>query len=93
MGTVRQGRVAVHEFSLAVEICRLAVTTAGTENAGAVRTVGVEVGAAADVAVENLEFCLEVMLANPPFGAATPKLLTVPGSDLRLAWLEIEDGD
>lgn len=69
------------------------MTTAGDGNGGLVRTVVVEVGAEAEIAVPNLEFCLEVMLANSPFGSAIPKLLTVPGADLRLAWLEIDDGD
>jgi hypothetical protein len=38
-----------------------------------------------------LEFCLEALLAQPPFGQGRPQLARVPGEDLRIEYLEVDD--
>jgi hypothetical protein len=40
---------------------------------------------------ESLSFCLEAVLAHPPFDGAKPVLNRVPGDALRLEYLEIDD--
>lgn len=82
----------MHELSLALEICRLTEEQVGHDALGRVVTVAVEVGDDAGVDPSNLEFCLEVLLAEPPFVGATPRLLRLPGDDLRLSYLEVDDG-
>ena len=50
---------------------------------GAKMTAGVE--------PENLAFCLEALLAEPPFQGAQPKILREPGDALLLSYLEVTD--
>ncbi|MDZ4674437.1 MAG: hypothetical protein SGI84_08280, partial [Gemmatimonadota bacterium] len=57
-----------------------------------VRVVVVELGQDAGIEPGNLLFCLEALLASPPFGGAKPELQAVPGHDMRVAWLEVDDG-
>ena len=82
----------MHELSVAMEICRLAEASAGAAGPAAVRLVAVDVGEEAGVEPESLTFCLETLLASPPFGAARPQLNRMPGDTLRVAWLEVDDG-
>jgi Zn finger protein HypA/HybF involved in hydrogenase expression len=82
----------VHELSLALEICRLTEEQVGRDALERVVTVAVEVGDDAGVDPSSLEFCLEALLAEPPFARATPRLLRLPGDVLRLSYLEVEDG-
>jgi Zn finger protein HypA/HybF involved in hydrogenase expression len=82
----------MHELSLAHEICRIAGANAGAAGPAAVREVAVEVGDQAGVEPESLTFCLEVLLSQPPFGAARPRLIRTPGDVLRVSYLEVEDG-
>lgn len=77
---------------MALEICRLAERSAGPAGPTAVRVVAVEIGDDAGLEPDNLRFCLEALLAAPPFGAARPVLQPVQGDDLRVAWLEVDDG-
>jgi len=53
--------------------------------------VGIEIGEDAGVEPENLAFCLDVLLQKPPFGRATPRLVRLPGTDLRVTYLEVDD--
>lgn len=90
-------RGVVHELSLATEACRMARDRLALEVAAApagVRLVelGLEVGDDAGVEVESLRFCMEALLATPPFGGARVVLVRVPGDVLRLSYLEIDDG-
>ncbi|HET7379816.1 MAG TPA: hypothetical protein VFJ24_07235 [Gaiellales bacterium] len=64
----------------------------GTGGAAAVRAVGLEVGDDAGVEIANLQFCLETLLAEPPFSGARPVILRRSGDVLRLAFLEVDDG-
>jgi Zn finger protein HypA/HybF involved in hydrogenase expression len=82
----------MHELSLAHEICRIAEANAGTAGPAAVREVAVEVGDEAGVEPESLTFCLEVLLTQPPFSMARPKLIRARGDVLRVSYLEVDDG-
>jgi Zn finger protein HypA/HybF involved in hydrogenase expression len=81
----------MHEMSLALEVCRLAEERLGTAGSRRLRTVGLELGQAAGIECENLEFCLDAILAGPPFGAARTAITPVAGDDLRLTFLEVDD--
>ena len=54
--------------------------------------VGVEIGDDAGLEPDNLQFCLEALLQQPPFRAAKPVLRRTRGDALRLEYLEIDDG-
>jgi Zn finger protein HypA/HybF involved in hydrogenase expression len=82
----------VHELSLALDVGRMASEIAEREGAVAVRAVGVEIGSDAGVELENFRFCLETVLLEPPLTGARAVLLAAPGDDLRLAFVEVEDG-
>lgn len=82
----------MHELSLAHEICRIAAANAGAAGPAAVREVAVEVGDQSGVEPESLAFCLEVLLSQPPFGAARPRLIRIPGDALQVSHLEVDDG-
>ena len=81
----------MHELSLALEICRVAETYIDPDRLGSLRTVAVEVGEDSNVELENFRFCLEALLGAPPFGSASPSLISTPGTDMRIAWLEVDD--
>jgi len=81
----------VHEMSVALEICRLAEKHMGIERLPSVVAVGVAVGDDAGLEVANLEFCLDALLAEPPFTGARSCISREPGPDLRLDYLEVED--
>lgn len=81
----------MHEMSLALEICRLAEAQVGAEAAAEIVTVGVEVGDQAGVEPENLAFCLEAILAEPPFRRARPVVERREGNVLRLVYVEVDD--
>jgi len=82
----------VHELSLALEVCRIAELNAVPRPASAVRTVAVEVGEDAGIEVENFRFCLEALLVEPPFSGARLTILPRPGDDLKVTYLEVDDG-
>jgi Zn finger protein HypA/HybF involved in hydrogenase expression len=82
----------MHELSLALEVCRIAEQRVGSAALPAVRSVAVEVGTASGIEVENFRFCLESLLAAPPFVGARPVILSGPGDALRVSYLEVDDG-
>ena len=82
----------MHEMSIALEIARLAEDRLGDAAAQLV-TVGVEVGDDAGVEPASLEFCLEAVLATPPFRGAKGTIVRAPGDVLQLAYLEVDDGN
>lgn len=69
----------------------MAEVQVGRETMAQVVTVGLDVGDDAGVEVENLRFCLEALLTEPPFTAAQPVIHTCRGDVLRLAYLEVDD--
>lgn len=81
----------MHEMGIALEICRIAESHAGGR-APEVTTVAVIVGDDAAVEPSSLEFCLETLLGQPPFGGAKPKIVRERGDALRVDYLEIDDG-
>lgn len=81
----------MHEMSIALEVCRLAGERLGTA-AHKLVAVGVTVGDDAGVEPENLTFCLEALLAEPPFRGASPRVMREPGDALHVSYLEVDDG-
>jgi len=82
----------MHEYSIALEVCRLAETQVGADTVAQVATVALEVGDDAGVEIDSLQFCLEVLLKEPPFSGATPIIQRCQGDVLRLDYLEVDDG-
>ncbi|HEU4565612.1 MAG TPA: hydrogenase/urease maturation nickel metallochaperone HypA [Gemmatimonadaceae bacterium] len=81
----------MHEMSIAMEVCRMAEERVGTERAGQLVSLGLDVGDQAGVEASNLEFCLETLLSIPPFTGATPVIARCAGDVLRLTYLEVDD--
>jgi Zn finger protein HypA/HybF involved in hydrogenase expression len=82
----------MHEMGVAMEICRIAEAHVGTDAARLLTSVTVIVGDDAGVEPSSLEFCLETLFAQPPFGGAAVHLTRVPGDALRVDYLEVDDG-
>lgn len=83
----------MHEMSVAVEVCRIAEHRLGSAEAHRLRTVVLDLGTGSGLEPANLEFCLEALLGQPPFGAARPRLVPVAGDDVRIDYLEVELDD
>jgi len=81
----------MHEMSIAMEVCGIAERQVGLDKLATVLAVGLDVGDEAGVEVDNLEFCLEVLLSEAPFGRAKSKIQRVDGNVLRVTYLEVED--
>ena len=81
----------MHEMSIALNVCRIAVERVGQEKLPHVVAVGLEVGFDSGVDADNLEFWLEVMLSEPPFAGARPVIERRGGDVLRVSYLEIDD--
>jgi Zn finger protein HypA/HybF involved in hydrogenase expression len=73
----------MHELSVALEVCRMAEERLGRDELSLLIAVGVEVGHDAGLEPENLRFCLETLLAAPPFSGARPVITRLPGDALR----------
>ena len=58
-----------------------------------VRRVGVIVGDEAGLEPDNLSFCLDALLSQPPFGSAFAVLNRCPGDDLRVDYFEVDDAN
>jgi Zn finger protein HypA/HybF involved in hydrogenase expression len=82
----------MHELSMALEVCRLAEELVEPDPAERILEVGIEMGEDAGFELSNFEFCLETLLASPPFGRAKPMIQLVQGDGLRLCYLEVDDG-
>lgn len=80
----------MHEMSVALEVCRMAEERLGPA-AETLVALGVTVGDEAGIEPENLAFCLEALLAEPPFRGAEPRILREPGDGLHLSYLEVAD--
>jgi len=74
-----------------MEVCGIAEEHVGRDRLAGVLIVGLDVGDEAGVEIDNLEFCLEVLLSESPFGKAKPKIERVRGNVLRVTHLEVED--
>lgn len=82
----------MHEMSLALEVCRIAEGQVGLDRLPLVTEVGLLVGTDAGIEIENFRFCLEALLTAPPFVNAKPALERCSGDDLRVTYLEVDDG-
>jgi Zn finger protein HypA/HybF involved in hydrogenase expression len=82
----------MHEMSVALDVCRIAEERVGAGAAERVVAVGLDVGDEAGLELASLEFCLESLLAAPPFGAARPVITRRPGDVLRVTYVEVDDG-
>jgi Zn finger protein HypA/HybF involved in hydrogenase expression len=80
----------MHELSVATEICRIAEAHSGGYPAR-VTAVGIEMGQDCGLEPANLVFCLDVLLAQPPFSRARAELKTIPGDDLRVDYVEVDE--
>ncbi len=83
----------MHEMSLAHEVCRITEAHVKADQLCQVVEVGVDVGDEAGVEVSNFEFCLEILLSSPPFGRGRPAIRRLSGNDLRVSYVEIDDGN
>jgi Zn finger protein HypA/HybF involved in hydrogenase expression len=82
----------MHEMSIALEVCNIAEAHVPRDELDQIVEVGLEVGDAAGIEVDNLQFCLEALLSSPPFGQARPVIARVSGDVLRVSYLEVDDG-
>ena len=80
----------MHEMSIALEVCRLAEERLG-DAADTLVALGVTVGDDAGIEPQNLAFCLEALLAEPPFRGVEPRIRREPGDALHLSYLEVTD--
>ena len=64
----------------------------GPDGSGRLRVIGLEVGDDCGLEPDNLTFCLDALLGEPPFGSAHAALHRCPGDTLRLDFLEVDDG-
>lgn len=81
----------MHELSVAVEVCRMAEERLRPGDPARLRSVEIVVGDESGLEPENLRFCLEALLAAPPFGRAVPAITRTAGRDLALARLLVDD--
>ena len=82
----------MHELSIALEVCRMAEERLQPEELPLLVSVGLEIGEEAGLEPANLQFCLEALLAAPPFTGARPVITRLPGDALRMTYLEVDDG-
>lgn len=83
----------MHELSVAMEVCRLARNHLEPDEAPRLVALGLDVGDEAGIVVDNLEFCLETLLAEPPFGRARPEIDRLEGDVLRITYLDIDESE
>jgi len=83
----------MHELSVAMEVCRMAEDRIGADASGRLRLVALEVGDDAGLEPDNLSFCLDALLSQPPFGEARALVTRCAGNVLRLDYLEVDDAD
>ena len=74
----------MHEMGVALEICRIAEQHVGSAGARFLTGVGLVVGDDAGVERSSLEFCLETLLAQPPFAGAAVHISPEAGDTLRV---------
>lgn len=81
----------MHEMSIALEVCRIAETRLERAQLGRLVGVGLLVGDDAGIEPANLQFCLDALLAQPPFAGATTKIARCAGDALRVDYLEVDE--
>lgn len=81
----------MHELSIALEICRVIEERLPPLQLQQLVELGLDVGEDTTIEVANLEFCLDTLLAHPPFAGATVVIARRHGGDTRVSYLEIDD--
>ena len=81
----------MHEMSIAMEVCRIAQDYVGFDALPRVREIGLVVGEHSGVEPGSLLFCLETLLAQPPFQDAKPAMEMTAGDELRVTYLDVDD--
>ena len=81
----------MHEMSVALEVCRIAEARLAHDKLDRLVGVGVVVGDQAGVEPANLQFCLDTLLAQPPFRRATARIERCVGDTLRVDYLEVDE--
>ena len=81
----------MHEMSVAMEICDIAERAIGDRSPRCITGVVVDVGDDAGIEVQNLEFCLGVLLQSPPFVAARATVRRGAGDMLRVDSVEVDE--
>lgn len=76
---------------MAMEICRVIEGQLRPEQLPQLVELGLEVGEQVTIEVPNLEFCLDTLLAHPPFAGAAVAITRAAGDDTRVSYLEIDD--
>lgn len=75
-----------------MSVCAIAEQRLGSEALPRLIRVGLTVGDDAGIEPANLEFCLEALLASPPFTGARAVITRRAGDDLHVDYLEVDDG-
>ena len=81
----------MHELSIAMSVCQMAEDKLGPEALAQVTRVGLTVGDDSGVEPASLEFCLDALLATPPFTGAKTVITQTAGDTLHLDYLEVDD--
>jgi Zn finger protein HypA/HybF involved in hydrogenase expression len=81
----------VHELSIALEICRVIEERLTPVQRPQLVELGLEIGEESPLEVPNLEFCLDTLLAHPPFAGAEVSITRTAGDDTRVSYLELDD--
>lgn len=81
----------MHELSLALEIRALVERSVGAGRVPTVTELGLVVGDDANVEISSLTFCLEAVLAEPPFASPRVRLARSADDALRLDYVEMDD--
>ena len=81
----------MHELSIALEICRVIEEQLSPPQLPQLVELGLDVGEDTTIEVANLQFCLDTLLANPPFAGASVVITRGDGRDTRVSYLEVDD--
>jgi len=81
----------MHELGIAQSILEIVRTHVPPGQAPAVREVRIRVGDRAGVLVESLEFCFGVAVAGTPYADAVLAVDRVPGGDLQVVHVDVDE--
>ena len=81
----------MHELSIAQSLITIMRAHVPADKAAAVREVRIRVGDLSGVLVESLAFCFTAALAGTPYASAVLTVDRVPGDDLHVVHIELDD--
>ena len=82
----------MHELGLAGGIFDIVRQHVPVSQAALVRVVRLRIGALAGVVPESLQFCFDAIVAGTPYGSASLQIECLPGDELQVVDVEIDDG-